>query len=373
MNALTWSQAPLHRFWYWHLVYWFGYLLLKYTHLAVLLPLQDELSWPYLGTYTLLALINLAVTGYLGQRDLASTMPLPQQMRRLLYWIVPLCLVLLPLRQHLITTYSSNSSAWKSSFAEQMISTVPLVLLPLLGWLAVYLLIKANQGYQQEFVAQQALLNQARAARLKVLRYQLNPHFMFNTLNALNSLIVSRQGVLAEQLIQNLSTFLRHSLKNKDEMLIPLPQELDALAAYLAIQQVRFGERLQLNWQVSALPKLQIPPLLLQPLAENAVLFTVAEISGPVQLDICLHCTAQQLVIEINRQHHTANNGDSALEAAAKAAATPDNIPWPASLLQLAERLDLMFGSAASLQLNLSGATFSGRLCLPLESVYVRN
>ena len=272
MNALTWSQAPLHRFWSWHLVYWFGYLLLKYTHLAVLLPLQDELSWPYLATYTLLALINLVVTGYLGQRDLAQTMPLPQQMRRLLYWIVPLCLLLLPLRQHLILTYSPNSNAWKSSFAEQMIATVPLVLLPLLGWLAVYLLIKANQGYQQEFVAQQALLNQARAARLKVLRYQLNPHFMFNTLNALNSLIISRQGQLAEQLIQNLSTFLRHSLKNKDETLIPLPQELDALAAYLAIQQVRFGERLQLNWHIAALPKLQIPPLLLQPLAENAVL-----------------------------------------------------------------------------------------------------
>ncbi len=371
MTTLVWSQSAQHRFWYWHLVYWFGYLLLKYTHLAVLLPLQNEPSWPSLGTYTLLALINLVVTGFLGQRDLASTMPLPQQMRRLLWWILPLCLLLLPLRQSLITTYSSNSSAWKSSFAEQMVSTLPLVLLPLLGWLAVYLLIKANQGYQQEFVAQQALVNQARAARLKVLRYQLNPHFMFNTLNALNSLIISRQGVLAEQLIQNLSTFLRHSLKNKDEMLIPLPQELDALAAYLAIQQVRFGERLQLNWQVSALPKLQIPPLLLQPLAENAVLYTVAEISGPVQLDIHLYATEQQLVIEIKR--HPSGAESTPGTAAEPAESSPDTTAWPASLQQLAERLELMFGTQASLQLNLSGAAFSGQLCLPLESVYVRN
>jgi sensor histidine kinase YesM len=380
MSSLVWSQSAQHRFWYWHLVYWFGYLLLKYTHLAVLLPLQNEPSWPYLGTYTLLTLINLLITGYLGQRDLASTMPLPQQMRRLLYWILPLCLCLLPLRQTLIATYSSNSSTWKSSFAEQMISTVPLVLLPLLGWLAVYLLIKANQGYQQEFLAQQALVNQARAARLKVLRYQLNPHFMFNTLNALNSLIISRQGLLAEQLIQNLSTFLRHSLKNKDETLIPLPQELDALAAYLAIQQVRFGERLQLHWQIAAVPKLQIPPLLLQPLAENAVLFTVAEISGPVQLDISLYATAQQLVIEIKR--HISDPGSAADTIVSPAAAeqttksgptTPDTSTWPASLQQLAERLELMFGAQASLQLDLSGASFAGQLCLPLESAYVRN
>lgn len=372
MTTSLWSHSALHRFWYWHLVYWFGYLLLKYTHLALLLPLQNEPSWPYLGTYTLLALINLVVTGWLGQRDLNKCLPLPQQMRRLLWWILPLCLVLLPLRQGLISKYSLGSSAWKSSFAEQMVSTLPLVLLPLLGWLAVYLLIKANQGYQQEFVAQQALLNQARAARLKVLRYQLNPHFMFNTLNALNSLIISRQGVLAEQLIQNLSTFLRHSLKNKDETLIPLPQELDALAAYLAIQQVRFGERLQLNWQVSALSKLQIPPLLLQPIAENAVLSTVAEISGPVQLNISLHCTEAHLVIEIKR-HHDTTAADVTPDLLAHTQAASNSTPWPASLQQLAERLELMFDTQASLQLNLTGAAFCGQLCLPLESLYVRN
>jgi two-component system LytT family sensor kinase len=379
MNTLAWSQSTLHRFWYWHIVYWFGYLLLKYIHLAVLIPLQNEQSWPYLGTYTLLTLINLAVTGWLGQRDLAGQMRLPQQIRRLLWWIVPLGLALLPLRQTLISTYSSNSSI-KSSFVDQMIATLPLVFLPLLGWLTVYLLIKANQSYQHEFVAQQALLNQARTARLKVLRYQLNPHFMFNTLNALNSLIISRQGVLAEQLIQNLSTFLRHSLKNKDETLIPLPQELDALTAYLAIQQVRFGDRLQLRWDVAALPKLHIPPLLLQPLAENAVLYTVAEISGIVQLDINVYATERHLVIEMKRNcepDESAPDAAASLTAAEQTIATeyttPDTSAWPASLQQLTERLDLMFGANASLQLNLSGAAFSGQLCLPLESIYVSN
>jgi len=364
MSQLIWSQSALHRFWFWHLVYWFGYLLLKYCSLVVVLPLQDEPAWPYLGTYTLLTVIDLAVTGYLGQRDLAKTIPLSQQMRRLLIWIVPLCLLLQPLRFHLLKTYSSNGHKWESSYAELMLGSLQLVLLPLLGWLAVYLLIKANHLYQKEFMAQQSLLNQARAARLKVLRYQVNPHFMFNTLNALNSLIVNRQGAQAELLIQNLSTFLRHSLKNKDETVIPLPQELDALAAYLAIQQVRFGDRLQLSWQIAALPKLQLPPLLLQPLAENAILHTVAEMSGTVQLAIALYLTPQQLIIEIKRQHAV---------AAPPGAAVSDSSTWPPSLQQLAERLELMFGGEASLQINLCSSAFSGQLCVPLESVYVRN
>mgnify|MGYP006203835877 CR=1 FL=1 len=70
---------------------------------------------------------------------------------------------------------------------------------------------------------------------------------MFNTLNALNSLIVSRKGFAAEDLIQQLSAFLRHSLKNQDDQWVPLKEELQALEAYLAIQQVRFGERLVLE------------------------------------------------------------------------------------------------------------------------------
>lgn len=359
MTKSLWSTQPQNRFWYFHLLYWLLYLLLKYTHLAVLVPRQGDQVWPFLVSYTLVTSLALLVTGLLGQRDLLASFGLAQQLKRLLYWLLPLFMVLLLMRQRLLEFFALENTKVMGWF-DLIFGTSQLVFLPLAGWTAVYMLIKANQLYQREFIAQQALLNQARAARLKVLRYQLNPHFMFNTLNALNSLIVSRQGLQAEELIQHLSTFLRHSLKNKDDNLVPLPQELDALAAYLAIQQLRFGERLVLNWQLQPLPKLHIPPLLLQPLAENAVLYTVAEISGPVQLDIVLQCNEQQLKIMLYRRP---------LPEQQDAPATI----WPASLSQLAERLDLMFGQKARLQLQLSAGVFYTELCLPLESLYVEH
>lgn len=359
MTKSLWSTQPQQRFWYFHLLYWLLYLLLKYTHLAVLVPLQGDQAWPFLVSYTTVASLALLVTGWLGQRDLMASFSLVQQLKRLLYWLVPLFLLLLVLRQRLLEFYTLELDKIMSWF-DMLVATSQLVFLPLAGWLAVFMLIKANQLYQREFIAQQALLNQARSARLKVLRYQLNPHFMFNTLNALNSLIVSRQGLPAEELIQHLSTFLRHSLKNKDDTQVPLPQELEALQAYLAIQQLRFGERLVLNWQVDALPKLQIPPLLLQPLAENAVLFTVAEYSGQVQLDIRLETKGNELIITLCR-------------ALANTEPHHENPVWPASLSQLAERLQLMFGDKARLKLRLADGAFYSELCLPLESLYVGN
>lgn len=357
MTSTFWSTQPQQRFWYFHLLYWLLYLLLKYTHLAVLVPLQGDQSWPFLVSYTVVASLGLLVTGWLGHRDLMASYSLAQQLKRLLVWLLPLFLLLLVLRQRLLEFYALEMDKVMGWF-DLIFSTSQLVFLPLAGWTAVFMLIKANQLYQREFIAQQALLNQARSARLKVLRYQLNPHFMFNTLNALNSLIVSRQGLQAEELIQHLSTFLRHSLKNKDDTQVPLPQELEALTAYLAIQQLRFGERLVLNWQISALPNLQIPPLLLQPLAENAVLFTVAEYSGQVQLDIRLETDATQLKITLCRVPPDSKNHN-------------ENETWPASLSQLAERLDLMFGDKAQLKLRLAGGAFYSELCLPLESLYV--
>jgi len=186
---------------------------------------------------------------------------------------------------------------------------------------------------------------------------------MFNTLNALNSLIVSRKGYAAEDLIQQLSAFLRHSLKNQDDQWVPLKEELQALEAYLAIQQVRFGERLVLEWQLdpassALLPALQLPTLLFQPLAEHAILTTVAEHSGLIHLEIVLQRTAQSLLFAIQSE-----------AASPQAPIWPEHLV-PASLQQLRERLELLFGDRASLTLLQPASGFYARLNLPLEVLY---
>lgn len=358
-NQTQAEVLQLTRFWFWHLLYWLGYLLLKYTHLALLIPLQQESTFPYLATYTLITVINMSVTGWLGARELARPASPSQQLQRLAVFLLPLLLLLIPLRQYLLLQYAMKSGPESMShWSHYLLSGIPLVVLPLCGWISVFILMKLNYFTSQQLETRQQLLKQARQARLKVLRYQLNPHFMFNTLNAMNSLIVSRKGLAAEDLIQQLSAFLRHSLKNQDDQWVPVKEELAALEAYLAIQQVRFGERLVLEWQLMPFEALSLPPLLFQPLAEHAILHTVAEQSGLIHLQIVLQCSAQSLQFTIQ-----------------SAAASAEDPPWPlptvpASLHQLRERLELLFGERATLTLLQPAHGFYARLNLPLEVLY---
>jgi sensor histidine kinase YesM len=346
------------RFWYWHLVFWLSYLLIKFIHLAVLVPLDDRDVFPYLVIYFLISTVNFIVTGYLGQKELARNISSKQQALRLARWLIPLWLLLTPVRQYLMMNYALMPSETDSIL--QYALAFNLVLLPIAGWFALFLVYKANLFNRAEFRQQQELARQARIARLKVLRYQLNPHFMFNTLNALNSLIVQHKGLDAENLILQLSSFLRHSLKNHTEHLIPLKEELDALAAYLAIQQVRFGERLEINWQLDEQALQQkVPPLLLQPLAENAIKYAVSELKGHASIDIEVSQQASALVLKLS------DNGPGTLLAAG----------WPqqasfGSLHNLAERLSLLFHGKANLSFHQEQHKFTGQISLPLELLH---
>lgn len=127
----------------------------------------------------------------------------------------------------------------------------------------------------------------AREAQLRMLRYQLNPHFLFNTLNAINAHVRVGETGPAGEMIQFLSRFLRHSLEHDSIDDIPLSQELDALRLYLNIEQARFGERLQLKFDIepAAIDAL-VPSLLLQPIVENAMKYAIdpSEEGGTVEI-----------------------------------------------------------------------------------------
>ncbi|MDR7121919.1 histidine kinase [Rheinheimera soli] len=358
MSSVARFEVDKERFWYWHLLFWLIYLLIKFIHLAVLVPLENRTVFPYLMIYALISLVNFVVTGYLGQKELGLNISIQQQALRLAYWLIPLWLVLTPVRQHLMLTYAFMQIQTESVLRYAL--AFNLVLLPIAGWFALFLVYKANLLNRAQFRQQQELARQARIARLKVLRYQLNPHFMFNTLNALNSLIVQHKGLDAENLILQLSTFLRHSLKNHTEHLIPLKEELDALASYLAIQQVRFGERLQVNWQLDEQALQQkVPPLLLQPLAENAIKYAVSELKGHACIDIEVSQESSVLVLKLS------DNGPGTQLAAG----------WPqqasfGSLHNLAERLSLLFHGKASLSFSQQQDKFTGQISLPLELLH---
>jgi two-component system LytT family sensor kinase len=142
----------------------------------------------------------------------------------------------------------------------------------LLAWSLLYFAINdwTELREQRERVAKAESM--AQAARLRALQSQLQPHFLFNTLNAISTLVVERQNSDAARMIARLSDFLRLTLETSSTPEIPLAEELEFVRRYLEIEQVRFGNRLRvsINAQPEAMRGL-VPALVLQPLVENAV------------------------------------------------------------------------------------------------------
>jgi two-component system LytT family sensor kinase len=146
-----------------------------------------------------------------------------------------------------------------------------------LAWVGLYLGIKYYRQLQDETRRVLAARTMAHQAQLKMLRYQLNPHFLFNTLNAISTLILDRDNATANRMVQGLSSFLRHSLDNDPMQRVTLRQELDALTLYLGIEKIRFAERLRVETDIDEdCWRALLPSLLLQPLVENAIKYAVA-------------------------------------------------------------------------------------------------
>lgn len=205
-----------------------------------------------------------------------------------------------------------------------------------LSWTGLYLGIKYYR--QSRLQTESALKANAMAhqAQLKMLRYQLNPHFLFNTLNAISTLVLEKDTETANRMVTSLSAFLRHSLDSDPMQRVTLKQELDALNLYLGIEKVRFAERLSLRStiQESAYRAL-VPSLLLQPLVENTIKHAIAHSieGGTIQIDA--------RVIGDNLEVRVADDGPGC-------DSLPDGGGLPAGngvgLVNISERLRVLYG-----------------------------
>ncbi len=182
----------------------------------------------------------------------------------------------------------------------------------LLCWSGLYFGIKYYQQLQEQTEQTLKATAAAHQAQLMALRYQLNPHFLFNTLNAISTLILDRDNETANLSVTRLSDFLRYSLDNDPMKRVTLRQELEALDLYLEIEKVRFGERLTVHREVEsrALDGL-VPSLILQPLIENAVKYAVTprEEGGTIRISAKVHQEA--LMISVADDGPGLGNGTS--------------------------------------------------------------
>lgn len=158
----------------------------------------------------------------------------------------------------------------------------------LLCWSGLYFGIKYYESLQRQREAALRSAALAQEAQLKMLRYQLNPHYLFNTLNAISTLILDNQNQTANRAVQRLSEFLRYTLDQDPMKRVTLRQEIEALDLYLSTERLRFGERLRLEYAIEepALDAL-VPSLLLQPLIENAVKYAISprESGGTIRIE----------------------------------------------------------------------------------------
>ena len=162
----------------------------------------------------------------------------------------------------------------------------------LVAWSVLYFAIKEYQALQVEKERVLKAEASAQQARLRALRYQLNPHFLFNTLNAISTLVVEGERHVASRMIARLSDFLRLTLESADAQEVQLLEEIDYARRYLEIEQLRFGSRLSVHFDVE--PETYtalVPNLILQPLVENAIRHAVA----PSEQGGTLTITAQRM------------------------------------------------------------------------------
>jgi two-component system, LytTR family, sensor kinase len=168
------------------------------------------------------------------------------------------------------------------------------------AWAAFYVALSYARQLRASDRRAGALAREAQEAQLRALRYQINPHFLFNTLNSLSSLILSQKTDIAEQMLMNLSTFFRATLSADPTADVPLEEEIKLQRLYLDIEQIRFPKRLAVEVEVpDALQSARVPVLLLQPVIENAVKYGVAKSRKPVTIRITAYEEAGRLHLKV--------------------------------------------------------------------------
>jgi hypothetical protein len=169
----------------------------------------------------------------------------------------------------------------------------------LVGWSALYFGIKYWRQWQSEHertLQAEALANHA---QLDMLRYQLNPHFLFNALNSIRASI-DEDSQRAKRMVTEFSEFLRYSLLNDNSAPVELRQEIEAIKNYLAIEKIRFEDKLDVTFQLEpAAEECRLPGFLIHPLVENAVKHGMTNNSGPLKICIEARIREGRLVVEI--------------------------------------------------------------------------
>ena len=286
LNPLLKNRVAL--FWTLHISGWLGYTVSQYVG-----TLLYEHKYEQMKGYVTVIIIA-AISGFLLSLELRyiyrRLWTLPP--RVMIFGALASCYLFALVWRVIINStylqYTSDSMEWVMKSPLEFLSGAMGSTYLLLCWTGLYFGFKYYESAQQQREATLRAVTLAQEAQLKMLRYQLNPHFLFNTLNAISTLILDSENRVANQAVMRLSEFLRYTLDQDPMKKVTLRQEIEAMNLYLTTEKLRFGDRLRLEFAIEERAlEAMVPSLLLQPLIENAVKFAVSpsEQGGSVRVE----------------------------------------------------------------------------------------
>ena len=256
-------------FWVLQSIGWTGYFLLR-----TLSGFANSMGWMWI-VHTLL----LTVTGFSLTLLMATIFRRLIRMRPLWTLILSLAAVAIASGAFSIIetwSYATFLNPLSRPVGFEYFGAILLNFSLLAAWAALYYGINYFLLLENEIDQRERLESQASSAQLAMLRYQLNPHFLFNTLNSISTLVLLKQTERANAMLARLSSFLRYTLVNEPTAKVTLAQEVETLKLYLEIEKMRFEDRLRPHFRIE--PETigaRLPSLLLQPLMENAIKYAV--------------------------------------------------------------------------------------------------
>ena len=186
--------------------------------------------------------------------------------------------------------YMLELMSWEAlRFHDQYIITV-----------GIYYVIRYFQGIQRKEEEKSSLAIKNREMQISLLKSQINPHFLFNTLNSISTLISSNKEQ-ARKVITNLSDIFRYALDSHSETMVKLHEEIDFIENYIRIQQVRFGDRLKFQKEIdTSCLNIEIPPMILQPLVENSVKYGISPKEDGGTISLLVRRSGKVIMFEVN-------------------------------------------------------------------------
>ena len=285
-------------FWLLQSIGWSGYFFLR-----TISGFANSKGWIFL-VHTLL----LTATGYSLTLLMASLFRRLITLRPALTLALSLAAVVLASIAFSVIETWSVSTFLNPNFQPQGVGYLGAILLDfalLAAWTALYYGINYFLLLEEQIRQRERLESQASSAQLAMLRYQLNPHFLFNTLNSISTLVLLKQTERANAMLARLSSFLRYTLANEPTAKVTLAQEVETLKLYLEIEKMRFEDRLRPHFRIeSETIGARLPSLLLQPLIENAIKYAVTPAENGGDIWITAQREGQAVRIEV------ADNGD---------------------------------------------------------------